>query len=143
VAAQKTQGVYPIVSRHAESAPDLGIDPSTLPIPSHPIIHDQRSGSTQTTLSRMFIISDVHLITFRSYNIGRRTISDRIPSVIRTGRSQSLKSQKRTVDPGVDENKSDWKSTAHATTKLAIQMVRESSDPGPLSSPWQEVSSPS
>ena len=35
----------------------------------------------------------------------------------------------RTVDPNAaPENESDWKSTAYATTKLAINLVKESSD---------------
>ena len=36
------------------------------------------------------------------------------------------------VDPRVvPESKSDWKSTAYATTKLAINLVKESSDAFP------------
>ena len=74
------------------------------------------------------LISDDHLTTFRSYNTGRRTISDRIRSVFKTGQGQNSKPSKRTVDPSIDENKSDRRSTTYAATKLAIKMVRESSD---------------
>lgn len=46
---------FPAVQRRAESTPDLGTDPSTLPTPSPSIIQDQGSSSMQTTLSRMII----------------------------------------------------------------------------------------
>lgn len=58
-------------------------------------------------------------------------IPNQIPSV--PGRDKGLPEiPGDTVDPEVvPENKPDWKSTAYATTKLAISMVKESSDAFP------------
>ena len=56
-------------------------------------------------------------------------VSHPTQSVIGPRQDGHLDPSKHTVKPGVtDEGKSDWKSTAYATTKLAINLVKESSD---------------
>ena len=71
----------------------------------------------------------IHLTTLRSCNTGRHSISDRIRSVFRTGHGQNSKLSKHTIDPSaIDKDKSERKSSVYATTKLAIEMVKESSD---------------
>ena len=111
--------VYPVASRHAESTPDLGISPSTS--------QDQGSASTQMNLSWIF-----HLTTFCPCTTGRHTISNRILSVFKPGRGRSSKPSQQTANPNaINQNKPDWKSTSYATTKLAINMVKESSDAFP------------
>ena len=124
---EDTGEVHPFVPRHAGSTPDLGITPSTF-LPSGPSTsQDQGLSGMQTVFSRA-----IHPITFCSRNIGHHTITGRIRSVFRTGRSQNSNPSNHEVDPStVDKDKPDWKSTTYATTKLAIHMVKESSDAFP------------
>ena len=74
----------------------------------------------------------IHLTISFSRNIGRHTMTDRIRSVFRTGQGRASKPSKQTVYTStIDKSKPDLKSTAYATTKLAINMVKESSDAFP------------
>ena len=60
------------------------------------------------------------------------TTSNAILSLPRRDQGSTLKSSDNTIGPGAaPENQSDWKSTAYATTKLAINLVKESSDAFP------------
>ena len=57
------------------------------------------------------------------------TISNQVLSVPGRDQTSLPESSDHTVDPGpAPERKSDWASTAYATTKLAINVVKESSD---------------
>ena len=57
---------------------------------------------------------------------------DRTQSVVRAGQDEQSKHPENTVEPSAtDESGSDWKSTAYATTKLAINLVKESADAFP------------
>ena len=65
-------------------------------------------------------------------NTDRHGIADRIRSVFKTGHNHSSKLSEYALDTSaIDKDRSDWKSTAYSTTKLAIQMVKESSDAFP------------
>jgi hypothetical protein len=100
--------------RLAESTPDLGIGPTSVPSTSQ----DRESSGMRTTSSQA-----TRLVTIG--NIGN---SDQIQSVLSQSQGHS-KSSNYIIDPTVaDEKKPSWKSTAYATTKLAIDMVKESSD---------------
>ena len=57
-----------------------------------------------------------------------------VQSVIGTGQDEpSAKPSERAVKPsGTDENGANWGSTAYATTRLAINLVKESADVFPL-----------
>lgn len=59
-------------------------------------------------------------------------IPDQIQSVPGRGGNNRSKSPDHTLDPkAASENKPSWKSTAYAATKLAINIVKESSDAFP------------
>jgi hypothetical protein len=109
--------------RPTESTPDLRIGTSTLPTPDPPISGDQKPSGTRATAFRTI----------------RLTI---LPRNIDDDPARSVPSDAHlTVDPvAAHENKSTWKSTAYSTTKLAINMVKESSAPFLRSSPLWEVS---
>ena len=48
------------------------------------------------------------------------------------GQEKQLESSENNVKPtATDDNGSNWKSTAYSTTKLAINLVKESADPIP------------
>jgi hypothetical protein len=99
------------VPRPTESTPDLRIGTSTLPTPDPLISGDQKPSGMRATA-----FQTIHL-----------TI---LPSNIDEDPNRSVPSDVHlTVDPvAAHENKSTWKSTAYSTTKLAINMVKESSD---------------
>jgi hypothetical protein len=100
--------------RLAESTPDLGIGPTSVPSTSQ----NPESSGMRTTSFRA-----IRLVT-----IGNTGSSDRIESVLSQSQGHS-KSSNYIVDPtAAYEKKPSWKSTAYATTKLAIDMVKESSD---------------
>ena len=62
-------------------------------------------------------------------NTDLSTVSNQIPSVPGRDQSSLQKSSDHAVDPGAaPESKSNWNSTAYAATKLAINIVKESSD---------------
>ena len=114
--------VYPV-----GSTPDLRIGPSNLPTPGPSTSRDRGSNGTQMPLSPI-----IHLTASCPRNTARHSVSDRIRSIFRTGKRQDSKPQKHSIDEiEIDENKSDWKSTTYATTKLALHMVRETSDAFP------------
>ena len=112
--------------RSAESTPDLRIGSSTSTTSSPLTSRDRESNGTRTTLPRV-----VHLTALYSPNADR-SISDRLRSVFRRDQSNRQKSSDYIVDPSAAyEKKPSWKSTAYATTKLAIHMMKESSDAFP------------
>jgi hypothetical protein len=99
------------VPRPTESTPDLRIGTSTLPTPDPLISGDQKPSGMRTTA-----FQTIHL-TILPRNIDDDPIRS-VPSDVHLS-----------VDPvAAHENKSTWKSTAYSTTKLAINMVKESSD---------------
>ena len=85
---------------------------------------DQESNSMFTTLSRV-----IHLTTPLHYT-DRPAAFGQIRSVFKSGQSKRPKSSgdKITDSSAARENESSWKSTAYSTTKLAINLVKESSD---------------
>ena len=97
--------------RPTESTPDLRIGTSTLPTPD-PLISGHQK------------LSGMRAIAFQTI---RLTI---LPLNTDEDQTRSVPSDAHlTVDPvATHENKSTWKSTAYSTTKLAINMVKESSD---------------
>ena len=120
-----------VALRITESTPDLRIGTSTLPTPSPLAFRDQEPNGTQAIISRM-----IHLTALFSHNTDPHSVSDQILSVPGKGRDQSNgdrpKSPGHTVDQrATSEGKSNWGSTAYATTKLAINLVKESSDAFP------------
>ena len=59
-------------------------------------------------------------------------VPDPTQSVVGQGQTNRSELSRPAVRPSaMDENKSDWKATTYATTKLAINMVKESSDAFP------------
>jgi len=113
--------------RPAESTPDLRIGTSTPPVPSPLATRDQESKGMQTVQ-----FQTVYLTTFLSRNADRPSLPDRFRSVFRIGQGDRQKSSDHTVDPNAASvNKSDWKPTAYATTRLAINLVKESADAFP------------
>jgi hypothetical protein len=97
----------------SESTPDLGIAPTSVPSTSQ----NPESSGTRTT----------SFLPIRLVTIGNIGNSD-IQSVLSQSQGHS-KSSNYIVDPtAAYEKKPSWKSTAYATTKLAIDMVKESSD---------------
>ena len=117
-----------VVPRPAESSPDLRIGSSTSPSPS-PLTSrsGQESNSTSTALFR--VIS----LTPSLRKTGRPAVLGQIRSVFKSGQSKNPKpSGPKTTDPSAaHEDESNWKSTAYSTTKLAINLVKESSDAFP------------
>jgi len=108
----------PSAPRRSESTPDLQTGTSTLPMSGPSISRDQESSGMQTTLSR-----PIHLTPLFTQ------LSGQILSVPGRDQPNIPESSERTVEQGVvSESKSDRKSTAYATTKLAITMAKESSD---------------
>ena len=101
----------PDVPGPAESTPDLRACPSTLPTSTPLTPSDQESGGMRTDA---FLA--IHLTIF--CNVADDDPTRSTPTEIHS-----------TVDSiAAHENKSSWKSTAYSTTKLAINMVKESSD---------------
>ena len=112
------------VLRPTESAPDLRIGTSTLPKPS-PLIHrNQESDGMPTILSRTNRLN----VTFLR-NTDPETVSNRAPPFPGSDQSSLPGPSGRVVDSrATSKNKSDWKSTTYAATRLAINLVKESSD---------------
>jgi len=98
--------------RHLDFATVQALDPS-------------RSGIER--YANNFLPDDVSNYTF-SRNTDHSSFSDRFRSVFRTGQSGHPESSDHVDKRTASENKSDWKSTTYATTKLAINLVKESSD---------------
>jgi len=118
-----------VAPRPAESTPDLRVGPSTGPMPSPLTSHNQETNGTWIFIFRM-----IHLLQHFSCNTDPRSVSDQILSVPGRGRSDGNNQETpgHTVDPrATSEGKSNWSSTAYATTKLAINLVKESSDAFP------------
>ena len=114
------------VPRPTESTPDLRIGASALPTSNPLTPRNQESNGRQTTSSRAIYL------THFSRNTDPYAISDRILPVPGRGQNNLPESSNNTVDSrAMSENKSNWKSTAYATTKLAINLVKESSDAFP------------
>ena len=115
--------VDPAVLRPTESTPDLGISSSTLPTSGPLTPHGSEPDSTRTTLFRT-----THLTTLFC-DTDRHATPDLFRSVFRIGKRNQTKSSDDTADSGpASKNKSSRKSTAYSTTKLAIHLVKESSD---------------
>ena len=118
--------VDPAVLRPTESTPDLGIGPSTLPTSGPLTPHDSEPDGMRATLFRT-----THLTTLFC-DTDRRATPDLFRSVFNRGKRNRTKSSDDTADSGpASKNKSSRKSTAYSTTKLAIHMVKESSDAFP------------
>ena len=116
------------VPRPTESAPDLRIGTSTLPTPSPSVPRDQESNGMYTPLSWTNHLSTPFRVTqsptpfpIKSYLAPEVTKAAPPKPAGHTSDSKAA-----------PESKSDWKSTAYATTKLAINLVRDSSDVFPL-----------
>ena len=105
------------------SEPDLRIGSSILPESGSSTSHSKESDSTWAALFPV-----AHLTIF-SPNSGDRTISERFRSVFSKKESKRPHISNNPSDPGAaGDSGSGWKSTAYSTTKLAINMVKESSD---------------
>jgi len=129
ITSTEGQGEADVVAhrRPTESTPDLRIGSSTSTTSSPLTSRDRESNRRRTASPRM-----LHLITLYSPNADRSSISDRLRSVFRRDQSNRPKSSYYIVDPSAAyEKKSNWKSSAYSTTKLAIHMVKESSDAFP------------
>jgi len=75
----------------------------------------------------------IHPEWFTEYTLSLNTdpgaISDQIIAVPKRDQTSLAEPSEDTADSrAVAENRSDWKTTAYATTKLAINLVKESSD---------------
>ena len=115
--------VDPATPRPTEPTPDLRVGASISPPPSPLTAHDQESNGMQTIFSR-----PIHL-SHPLHNTDPYTNSDQIPPAPGGDGSSRPKPSGYTTDTGAaPENKSDWKSTAYAATKLAINLAKESSD---------------
>jgi hypothetical protein len=107
----------PAVPRPTEPTQDLQIGSSTLPTSSPLIPRDQESSGTRITLLRAIYL------TIPSCNVGDRDPTRSVPSERHLGSSNCI------VDPtAAHENNSNWMSTAYSAAKLAINMIKESSD---------------
>ena len=118
----------PVTLRPTESTPDLEIGSSTLSMPNPLTSRGHKINGTRMTLSWV-----IHL-TAISCNIDPSTsTSDRgRPVPGKDENSQPELSSDHTTDPkAVSENKPGWGSTAYATTKLAINITKESADAFP------------
>lgn len=104
------------------SAPDLRIESSTLPTSVSSPAQLQKSNGMGIALFRVFHLT---IPPCGTVNV----VSGPTQPVTGTGQTKRSEPSKQTVEPSAtDENKSNWKSTTYATTKLAINMVKESSD---------------
>ena len=57
---------------------------------------------------------------------------DLVQSVVGAGQGEQSKPSENTLKPSAtDDTESNWKSTAYSTTKLAINLVKESADAFP------------
>ena len=113
--------------RPTESTPDLRVGTPISPFPSPLAIRDRESNDIETVL----IPVDPSKPT-SSNDADPDPSSDRIPPVPGRDESALLEPSGHTTDAEAAlENKSDWKSTAYATTKLAINLVKEASDAFP------------
>ena len=93
-----------------------------IPSPSTPIIHDGKPQSMWTRL-----LHPLYLI-LPSDETEPSAVPDQVPAVVSTDESAE-------PDPAASEEKSNWGSTAVATTKLLLRGVRDSADAfGPLKS---------
>ena len=120
-------GAGQVALRPTESTPDLGIGASILPVPT-PLT----SRSHVPKGARMRSPRLIHLTTHFSHNTDPTLASDQTQSIPGRDGGNQPKSSDHTVDPkAVPENKTNWKSTAYATTKLAINIAKESSDAFP------------
>ena len=119
--------VDPAAPRPTESTPELRVGTSILP-PSTPLaLRDQESDDVETVLIPVDPSQPAS-----SHNTVPDTGSDRIPPAPGRDESTLPKPSDHTTDTeAVPENKSDWKSTAYAATKLAINLAKESADAFP------------
>ena len=118
----------PLTLLPTESTEDIGIGSSTLSTPTPLASRSHEINGTQMTLSW-----EIHL-TAISCNIDPSTsTSDRgRPVPGKDENSQPELSSDHTTDPkAASENKPGWGSTAYATTKLAINITKESADAFP------------
>jgi len=122
-----TSNVDRVAPHPTESTPALRISASTMLTPSPLTSHDQESNGTQSIISWMIHPSNNTFLCNTDPNL----VSNQDLSV--PGRDQSdgdhPEPPGHTVDPrATSKGKSSWVSTAYATTKLAINLVKESSD---------------
>ena len=107
------------------SEPNLGIGSSILLEPVLSASENRESNGTWTTALRVIYL------TILSRDAGNFA-SDPTQPIAGTAQTEHSEPPEHTVKPGTaDENKQDWKSTAYAATKLAINIVKESSDTFP------------
>ena len=107
-----------------ESVPDLRVEAPIPPTPSPLALDDRESGDIETVL-----IPTDSSNPISSHDTDLDTNSDRIVSIPGRDESTLPKPSGQTTDAeATPERKSDWKSTAYAATKLAINLVKESSD---------------
>ena len=104
------------------SEPDLGVGSPT-PAPS--TSQDQQFNGMRATVPDVIHLTALPL---DAENIA----PDPTQSTARPGQTERLEPSMPAVRPSAaDENKSDWKATTYAATKLAIDMVKESADAFP------------
>jgi hypothetical protein len=110
--------------RPTESSPDIRVGPLALQTPSSLTTRDRESNSMSAALFWV-----IHL-TAVLRNKDRHSVFGQIRSAFKSGQSKRPRSSDhKTTDPSAaHENESGWKSTAYSTTKLAINLVKESSD---------------
>jgi hypothetical protein len=115
------------VPRPTESSPDLRIAPPTSPIPGPSTSRDQESNGTPTPLFRVIGL------TTSPRNTDRYPVLDQTRPVFQSRQSKRPEtSDDKTTDPcPAPKDKSNWKATTYATTKLAINLAKESADAFP------------
>jgi len=131
VGSLKNPSEVNLVAPHpAESTPDLRIGPSTVRASSSLTSGRREFNGTWTLISRI-----IYLTTLFPRTTDPRSGSDQFPSIPGRDRSNAnhqKKSLDHTIDPrATSKGKSRWGSTVYATTKLAINLVKESSDAFP------------
>ena len=117
-----------VAPRPAESTPGLGIGPSTLPPSSPSTSRSLESNGAHTISSR-----EVHLTASFRDSEHRASPNLRVQSIFGTRKRNRTNSLDDTANKrATSKHKLNWKTTAYSTTKLAINLVRESSDVFPL-----------
>ena len=118
--------------RPTESTPDLRIGTSTLSTPSPLTLRNRETNGMQTIL--LFHDCQESLSHTRSHNTDPETTSDQILTVAARDQSSLQKSPVRTavsISGAAPQRTSGLDSTAYAATKLAVDLVKESSDAFP------------
>ena len=116
-----------VASRPTESSPDLRIIPPTFPMSGPSTSRDQESNGTLAPL--FWVIR----LTTSSCNTDHYPVLDQTRPVFQSRRSKRPEtSDDKITDPcAAPKDKSNWKATTYATTKLAINLAKESADAFP------------